>query len=156
MLGTSCNIFPECQIDARELLYDSSSEEEILSGNPDFVLDCIENIDTKVSFLVACVRRGLNVLSATGAGARTDLTRIRVVDLRESTNDPLSRSVRHHLRKDYGIEGGIPVVFSLEKLKVKLHSFKGPSWEEDKDKPSYLDKVRLLPFKGPTRRHWLI
>lgn len=33
------------------LLYDASSEEEILSGNPDFVLDCIDNIDTKVTFL---------------------------------------------------------------------------------------------------------
>ena len=28
-----------------------------------------------------------------GAGARTDPTRIRVADLRESTNDPLSRAV---------------------------------------------------------------
>lgn len=41
-------IFPECQIDARVLLYDGSSEEDILSGHPDFVLDCIDNIDTKV------------------------------------------------------------------------------------------------------------
>lgn len=31
------------------MLYDSSTEEEILSGHPDFVLDCIDNIDTKVS-----------------------------------------------------------------------------------------------------------
>lgn len=41
-------IFPECQIDAQVALYDSSTEEKILSGNPDFVLDCIDNIDTKV------------------------------------------------------------------------------------------------------------
>lgn len=41
-------IFPECNIDAKVLLYDSSTEDEILSGNPDFVLDCIDNIDTKV------------------------------------------------------------------------------------------------------------
>ncbi|RVW49157.1 hypothetical protein CK203_087473 [Vitis vinifera] len=46
-----------------------------------------------VALLAACVRRGLKVLSATGAGARADPTRIRVADLRESTNDPLSRSV---------------------------------------------------------------
>lgn len=43
--------------------------------------------------MAACVRRGLKVLSATGAGARADPTRIRVADLRESINDPLSRSV---------------------------------------------------------------
>lgn len=46
-----------------------------------------------MALLAACVRRGLKVLSATGAGARADPTRIRVADLRESTNDPLSRAV---------------------------------------------------------------
>jgi tRNA A37 threonylcarbamoyladenosine dehydratase len=46
-----------------------------------------------VSLLAACVRRGLRVLSAMGAGARADPTRIRVADLRESSNDPLSRTV---------------------------------------------------------------
>jgi tRNA A37 threonylcarbamoyladenosine dehydratase len=40
-----------------------------------------------------CVKKGLKVLSATGAGARVDPTRIRIADLKESSNDPLSRSV---------------------------------------------------------------
>ncbi|XP_058187648.1 tRNA threonylcarbamoyladenosine dehydratase [Rhododendron vialii] len=145
------SIFPECLVEAKVLLYDASSEEEILSGHPDFVLDCIDNIDTKVALLAACVRRGLKVLSATGAGARADPTRIRVADLRESTNDPLSRAVRHRLRKDYGIEGGIPVVFSLEKPKAKLLPFKGPSGEEENPSdyqivPGF--RVRIIPVLG--------
>ncbi|KAI5648110.1 hypothetical protein M9H77_34115 [Catharanthus roseus] len=145
------SIFPECHVDAKVLLYDSSSEDEILSGNPDFVLDCIDNIDTKVLLLAACVRRGLKVLSATGAGARADPTRIRVADLRESTNDPLSRAVRHRLRKDHGIDGGIPVVFSLEKPKAKLLPFTGPSGEEENPSdyqivPGF--RVRIIPVLG--------
>ncbi|KAL8038266.1 hypothetical protein ABFX02_11G094900 [Erythranthe guttata] len=144
-------IFPECNVDAKVQLYDSSSEDEILSGNPDFVLDCIDNIDTKVALLAACVRRGLKVVSATGAGARADPTRIHVADLRESTNDPLSRAVRHRLRKDHGIEGGIPVVFSSEKPKAKLLPFKGPSGEEENPSdyqivPGF--RVRIIPVLG--------
>ncbi|KMS97423.1 hypothetical protein BVRB_5g127040 [Beta vulgaris subsp. vulgaris] len=144
-------IFPECQVDAQVLLYDSSTEEKILSGNPDFVLDCIDNIDTKVALLAACVRRGLKVLSATGAGARADPTRIRVADLRESINDPLSRAVRHRLKRDHGIEGGIPVVFSLEKPKVKLLPFKGLSGQEENPSdyqvvPGF--RVRIIPVLG--------
>lgn len=42
------SIFPECQVEAKVVLYDATSEEEVLSGKPDFVLDCIDNIDTKV------------------------------------------------------------------------------------------------------------
>ncbi|GAA0144777.1 ligase [Lithospermum erythrorhizon] len=145
------SIFPECHVDAKVLLYDSSTEEQILSGSPDFVLDCIDNIDTKVSLLAACVRRGLKVLSATGAGARADPTRIRVADLRESTNDPLSRAVRHRLRKDFGIDGGIPVVFSLERPKAKLLPFKAPSGEEGNPSdyqivPGF--RVRIIPVLG--------
>ncbi|GAB2221491.1 hypothetical protein Drorol1_Dr00012672 [Drosera rotundifolia] len=145
------SIFPECQVDARVMLYDASREEEILGGNPDFVLDCIDNIDTKVALLAACSRKGLRVVSATGAGARADPTRIRVADLRESINDPLSRVVRHRLKKEYGIEGGIPVVFSLEKPKVKLLPFRGPSGGEENPSdyqivPGF--RVRIIPVLG--------
>ncbi|KAF4365925.1 hypothetical protein G4B88_007869 [Cannabis sativa] len=109
------------------------------------------HIEAKVALLAACVRRGLKVLSAMGAGARADPTRIRVADLRESTNDPLSRSVRHRLKKTYGIEGGIPVVFSLEKPKAKLLPFKGPSGEEENPSayqivPGF--RIRIIPVLG--------
>lgn len=145
------SIFPECEVDARVQLYDSSSEEEILSGHPDYILDCIDNIDTKVALLAACVRRGLKVLSATGAGARADPTRIRIADIKESTIDPLSRAVRYRLKKDYGIETGIPVVFSLEKPKVKLLPFKGTTGEDEKPSdyqivPGF--RVRIIPVLG--------
>ncbi|KAL6219449.1 hypothetical protein ACLB2K_007208 [Fragaria x ananassa] len=145
------SIFPECHIEAKVLLYNVSSEEEILSGHPDFVLDCIDNIDTKVALLAACVRRGLKVLSATGAGGRADPTRIHIADLRQSTNDPLSRAVRHRLKREYGIEDGIPVVFSLEKPKAKLLPFKGPSGEEENPSdyqilPGF--RVRIIPVLG--------
>lgn len=51
--------------------------------------------------------------------------------------------VRHRLRRDHGIEGGIPVVFSLEKPKAKLLPFKGPSGNEEN--PSDY-QVRMFTF----------
>ncbi|CAD6339643.1 unnamed protein product [Miscanthus lutarioriparius] len=144
-------IYPECQIDAKVQLYDASSEAEILSGQPDFVLDCIDNIDTKVALLAACMRRGLKVLSAMGAGARADPTRIRVADLRESSNDPsLDRLVRYRLKKEHGIEGGIPVVFSLEKPKAKLLPFQASKEEETPSDYQIVPgfRVRIIPVLG--------
>ncbi|KAI3774354.1 hypothetical protein L1987_48906 [Smallanthus sonchifolius] len=44
------SIYPDCHIDAKVLLYDDSSSEEKILGDPDFVLNFINNIDTKVSF----------------------------------------------------------------------------------------------------------
>ncbi len=42
--------------------------EQLLGGRPDYVLDAIDNIDTKVALLAACHRRGIPVLSSAGAG----------------------------------------------------------------------------------------
>lgn len=103
-----------------------------------------------MALLAACVRRGLRVLSAMGAGARADPTRIRVADLRESSNDPLSRAVRYRLKKDHGIEGGIPVVFSLEKPKAKLLPFQASKEEETPSDYQIVPgfRVRIIPVLG--------
>ncbi|CAM8981335.1 unnamed protein product [Rhodiola kirilowii] len=116
-------IFPEVQIEAKVMLYDVTTEDEILSG----------------------------VLSATGAGARADPSRIRVADLSESINDPLSRSVRYKLKRGHGIDGGIPVVFSLEKPKLKLLPFQGTGGEDENPAdyqvvPGF--RVRIIPVLG--------
>eukprot|EP00897_Mesotaenium_endlicherianum_P004166 jgi/Mesen1/3778/ME000205S03031 len=107
-------IFPEAEVEAHVAMLEAGSVDELLAGEPDFVLDCIDNIDTKVALLAACKQKGLAVLSATGAGARADPTRIRIADISESSTDPLSRA------------GGVPVVFSSERPKSKLLPFEPP------------------------------
>jgi molybdopterin/thiamine biosynthesis adenylyltransferase len=91
-----------------------SAEAELLDGQPDCVLDCIDNIDTKVALLAACVRRGLRVLSVAGAGGKADPTRLHVADLADCARDPLARAVRQKLRRGHGIKSGVPVLFSTE------------------------------------------
>ncbi len=60
---------PEAQIDARVAMYTPEDEDALLSGQPDYVLDAIDNIDTKVALLAACRRRGLPVVCVAAAGA---------------------------------------------------------------------------------------
>ena len=61
-------LVPEAEVDARVAMYSAEAEEELLAGSPDFVIDAIDNIDTKVLLLVACKRRGIPVLCVAGAG----------------------------------------------------------------------------------------
>ncbi len=49
-------------------MYTEAAEDQLLGGKPDFVMDAIDNIDTKVALLAACHRRGIPVLSSAGAG----------------------------------------------------------------------------------------
>lgn len=82
--------------------------------NPDYVVDAIDNIDSKVALLRYCHRNGIRVVSSMGAGCKSDPTRIGVGDISASIEDPLSRATRRRLRAE-GISEGIPVVYSIEK-----------------------------------------
>ena len=88
-------IYPEAVVDARVAMYEAEAENELLgawtldaSGRmPDFVVDCIDNIDTKVDLLAACKRRGLRVVTSGGAGAKCDPTRLRFADIADCAAD---------------------------------------------------------------------
>ncbi|KAI1864680.1 hypothetical protein JX265_008404 [Neoarthrinium moseri] len=120
---------------------------------PDFVIDAIDNIDTKVSLLKYCHDHQIPVISAMGAGCKSDPTRIIVGDIGSSTDDGLSRATRRRL-KLLGITKGIPTVFSTEKTgegKAELL----PLPEEEFQKGSIGDlgvlpdfRVRILPVLG--------
>lgn len=114
------DILPEAAVEALVEMYTEEAEERLLGGSPDFVIDAIDNIDTKVALLAACRRRGLRVLSVAGAGAKADPTRLHIADIAESAVDPLARAVRHRLRRDHGVESGVPVVLSTERPRCGL------------------------------------
>ena len=59
---------PEAELDARVAMYSDEAENLLLEGRPDFVLDAIDNLDTKIALLAACKRRGIPVLCVAGAG----------------------------------------------------------------------------------------
>ena len=61
-------ILPEGRVEAVNAMYTAEAEEQLLGGQPDFVLDAIDNIETKVALLAACRRRGIPVLCSAGAG----------------------------------------------------------------------------------------
>ena len=81
---------------------------------PDYVVDAIDNIDSKVALLKCCHKRNIRVVSSMGAGCKGDPTKISVGDISASVEDPLSRVTRRKLRAA-GISEGIPVVYSTEK-----------------------------------------
>ncbi|CAL5228157.1 g11237 [Coccomyxa viridis] len=141
-------IVPEAEVDARVAMYSEEAEEELLQGSPDFVLDAIDNIATKVALLAACKRRGIPVLCAAGAGAKADPTKVRIADLSESNVDPLARAVRHRLGRQLGIRGGIPVLLSTEKPRCRLVDIEevGENPLDYQIVPNF--RVRTIPVLG--------
>ncbi|KAI8632747.1 ubiquitin-protein ligase molybdopterin-converting factor [Xylariaceae sp. FL1651] len=119
----------------------------------DFIVDAIDNIDTKVALLKYCHDHELPVISAMGAGCKSDPTRIMVGDIGTGTDDRLSRSTRRRL-KLLGITKGIPTVYSTEKTgDGKAELLPLPEDEFQKGQVGDLGvlpdfRVRILPVLG--------
>ncbi|KAH7408474.1 hypothetical protein DE146DRAFT_375738 [Phaeosphaeria sp. MPI-PUGE-AT-0046c] len=111
-------IAPWTHFECRNELFGEQSAAAQLSDlngqRPDFVIDAIDNIDSKVALLNHCSKNKLKVISSMGAGCKSDPTRIFIGDISASTDDPLSKSTRRKLRL-LGVNDGIPVVFSTER-----------------------------------------
>ncbi|KAF2086433.1 moeb/ThiF domain-containing protein [Saccharata proteae CBS 121410] len=150
-------VAPWVHFDCRNELFNESTAERQLADlngqKPDFVVDAIDNIDSKVALLAYCHRNGIKVISSMGAGCKSDPTRVFLGDISASTEDPLSRSTRRKLRA-MGIKDGIPVVFSTEKTAPgKAQLLPLPDEEFQKGQVGELGvlpdfRVRILPVLG--------
>ncbi|KAG6240609.1 hypothetical protein E4U24_006416 [Claviceps purpurea] len=151
-------IAPWVKFDLQQEKFEAAVADRILGPwengrRPDFIVDAIDNIETKVELLKYCYDNKLPVISAMGAGCKSDPTRIVVGDIGASRDDGLSRATRRRL-KLLGITSGIPVVYSTEQSgegKAELL----PLPEEEFQKGSVGDlgvmpnfRVRILPVLG--------
>ncbi|KAK4153110.1 tRNA threonylcarbamoyladenosine dehydratase 2 [Chaetomidium leptoderma] len=153
-------VTPWVRFDLRLQKFEGAVADVLLGGwegdegqRPDFVIDAIDNIESKVELLKYCHDQGLPVISAMGAGTKSDPTRVMVGDIGASFEDGLSRATRRRLKLQ-GVTSGIPVVYSTEKMGEGKAALL-PLAEAEFQKGSVGDlgvlpdfRVRILPVLG--------
>ncbi|THH08872.1 hypothetical protein EW146_g8853 [Bondarzewia mesenterica] len=139
------------EVDARVELWRAQDGATLLEG-ADWVIDAIDNIQTKVELLKHCVENDIKIFSSMGAGTKSDPTRIQIADISDTVYDPLARAVRLSLRAS-GIREGVPVVYSTEVpgdvtlLPLSEEQFAQGKVEELAAMDDF--RVRILPVFGP-------
>ena len=106
-------IIPQCEVEALRVLFSLEEAPKLLGGKPDFVIDCIDNTNTKEQLITYCKRNGLNIVSSGGAGGRIDPTRLEIADISTTKNCELMRKIRRGLHGS-GINDGVTVIFSSD------------------------------------------
>ena len=150
-------ITPWVHFDCRNELFSRQVASQQLQAwdgqTPDFVVDAIDNIESKVDLLHFCYQKSLRVVSSMGAGCKSDPTRILIGDISATIEDPLSKATRRRL-KLLGVTTGIPVVYSSEKSAPEKAQLM-PLPEEEFAKGDVKDlsvmqdfRVRILPVLG--------
>lgn len=82
----------------------------------DYVVDAIDTLSPKLALIAATLERGMPLVSAMGAGAKTDPTRMEIADISKTHHCPLAHMLRKRLHK-IGIRSGFRAVFSPEPIR---------------------------------------
>ncbi len=86
---------------------------QILENKYDYVIDAIDSITPKITFIKAAYDKKVRIISSMGAGAKLDPTKLQVVDISKTYNCPFAQYVRKRL-KELGVRKGVKTVFSPE------------------------------------------
>jgi tRNA threonylcarbamoyladenosine dehydratase len=113
MAARLLDINPELNLTVIKEFITPEKAHVILQKNYDYVIDAIDSITPKITFIEEAYKRKLKIISSMGAGAKLDPTMLRVVDISKTFNCPFAQYVRKRL-KQLGIKKGIKTVFSPE------------------------------------------
>jgi tRNA threonylcarbamoyladenosine dehydratase len=139
------------------------------SSDWDMVIDCIDDVPTKVALLAHCLEHKIRVVSCMGAGGKADPTRLHISDLRSAAKDPLATKIRQTLKSfmtqkhssnaannsDEDVSylddmQQLTVLYSSEKTVVKLADFTDEQKELGVHKFGAVDgmRIRVIPVLG--------
>jgi tRNA A37 threonylcarbamoyladenosine dehydratase len=103
------DINPEIKVDILNTFFD---EKTILNVKPDYVIDAIDSVQSKIALYKWCFYNDVPFVSSMGAARKTDISKIKIAKISKTTVCPLASKIRHIVRdlkmKDF------PVVYSLE------------------------------------------
>ena len=111
------SINPEIQVEVMCQLVSNDNIDDILSGDPDIVIDAIDTVEHKCSLLRAVAERGIRTFSSMGAALHFDTQSVHIAPLKKTKVCPLAASVRSRLR-DVDTSC-ITCVYSEEKLEIR-------------------------------------
>lgn len=99
--------------EVREFVTPDAVEKIMSSAQFDYVIDAIDSITPKITFLSCAYRQNVKIVSSMGAGGKLDPTMLKVVDISKTYNCPFAQQIRKYLKRA-GIKKGIKAVFSSE------------------------------------------
>jgi tRNA A37 threonylcarbamoyladenosine dehydratase len=115
------DINPEIKTTTLNIFFDDGTE---LDFNPDFIIDAIDTVPSKVALYKWAARYNIPLISSMGAASKTDITKIKIAPLSKTTVCPLAARVRRMVREQglpdfsavYSTQQPVPVVGHAKNL----------------------------------------
>ena len=112
-------INPECVVRTYKTFFLPETAGQFDFSQYDYVVDAIDTVSGKIGLVLAAQAAGVPVISAMGAGNKTDPAAFEVADIYKTSVCPLAHVMRRELKKR-GVKH-LKVVFSKEKPVVPMN-----------------------------------
>lgn len=86
---------------------------DLFNYDIDYFIDACDTMTVKKVVLKECVKRKIKFISSMGTGNKLDPSKLEIVDIRKTVNDPLAKVMRKFV-KDEKINGKVMVLSSSE------------------------------------------
>lgn len=106
-----------CEVIKIDRFIDLDNYLELFEYNIDYFVDACDTMTVKKAVIKECIKRKINFISSMGTGNKLDPSKLEIVDIRKTVNDPLAKVIRRFV-KDEKINGKVMVLSSTE-LPVK-------------------------------------
>lgn len=107
------DINPEIKVNVINEFFTSETVESFDFTEYDYIVDAIDTVSTKIALVEKAYNLNIPIISAMGAGNKTDPCAFKVADIYKTSVCPLARAMRQRL-KEKGIKR-LKVVYSEEK-----------------------------------------
>lgn len=104
------DINPDSHVTALRMFFDDTSVIDVI---PDFVIDAIDTVKSKMALYRWCVLHNVDFISSMGAAMKTDISKIHFGNIYDTTVCPLAATIRRMARNENLLN--FPVVYSVER-----------------------------------------
>lgn len=107
------DINKECRVVKIDKFIDLENLDLLFENEIDYFVDCCDTITTKKAVIKKCLDKNIKFISSMGTGNKLDPTKLDIMDIRKTVNDPLARIIRKFV-KDEKINKKVMVLSSSE------------------------------------------
>jgi len=93
------DINPSVSIKTYFLKISSDTIDEIFSDHYDFVVDAIDDVQAKVLLIQKATSLSIPIISSMGTGNKLDPTKLKIMNLNQTSYCPLAKKMRYELKK---------------------------------------------------------
>ena len=111
------DINKDCKVIKINKFIDLDNLNELFNNKIDFFVDACDTVSVKKEIIKECLKRKIKFISSMGTGNKLDPSRLEIMDIRKTVNDPLARILRKYV-KDEKIKDKV-IVLSSSELPVK-------------------------------------